>query len=111
MAKLAPEERYERLVEWFLSLPDTGISQEGKGFGASALKFNGKIFAMLAGGRLVVKLPKPRVAALVADGEGEQFDPRKDGRLMKEWLSLNPASPLDWQALAVEAREFIASKK
>jgi len=49
------------------------------------------------------------VDALVAAGTGARFDPRHDGRLMKEWLSIDPASDLDWLALAQEAREFVAA--
>jgi hypothetical protein len=51
------------------------------------LKINGKIFAMVTHGRLVVKLPSPRFAALVSERLGEPFDPGH-GRLMKEWISL-----------------------
>lgn len=103
---LTPEERYAMLVEEFLG--DRDVEQSGKGFGADALKVRGKIFAMLSQGRLVVKLPRLRVDALVASGDGERFDPRRDGRLMKEWLVLAPASPLEWLPLAREAREFVA---
>lgn len=103
------EERYARLVEIFLGKPD--VTQEGKGFGSTALKVNGKIFAMLAGGKLVVKLPRSRVDALIAAGAGERFDPRHDGRLMKEWLTLETASEAEWLALANEALEFVASKR
>ncbi len=106
---LTPENRFEKLAEWFEGQP--GISREGRGFGAGALKIQGKIFAMLSRERLVVKLPGPRVAALVAAGEGEPFDPRRDGRLMKEWLSLAETSGLDWQALASEALEFVSAQK
>lgn len=65
---------------------------------------------MLVRDRLVVKLPKARVDALVATGDGERYDPRQDGRLMKEWLVLNPNSQEDWLALSKEALEFVASK-
>ncbi|HET9979637.1 MAG TPA: hypothetical protein VFQ32_04300 [Ktedonobacterales bacterium] len=102
-----PEERYESLVEEFLG--DREVEQSGKGFGSDALKVRGKIFAMLSSdGRLVVKLPRQRVAALVASGDGERFDPRRDGRVMKEWLALVPTSRLDWPPLAREARAFVA---
>lgn len=86
-----------------------GSQEPGRGnrFGSSGLKVDGRIFAMLARGTLVVKLPRVRVDALVANGEGERFDARKDGRLMREWLSLDPASTLDWVALAREAYEFV----
>ncbi len=49
---------------------------EAKALARSALKVDGKIFAMWSSkGAFVVKLPKTRVAALVADGKGEYFDP------------------------------------
>ena len=69
----------------------------------------GKIFAMLWRGRLVVKLPRARVDALVAAGEGERFDPRRDGRVMREWLVLETASQVEWLALAREALTFVGS--
>lgn len=106
-----PEERYAALAETLLSEPGVSLGEPGKkGFGASALWTHGSIFAMLAQGRLVVKLPKARVDALVAAGEGQRFDPGH-GRLMKEWLSLEPASTLEWLPLAREAQGFVASKR
>jgi len=74
------------------------------------LHVSGKIFAMLAGGALVVKLPRQRVDALVAAGDGTRFDPRHDGRRMTEWLAVAPTSDQDWLPLAREALEFVASK-
>lgn len=108
MSQLAttPEERYQSLVEEFLG--DREVEQSGRGFGSDALKVRGKIFAMLSSRRLVVKLPRERVDALVASGDGERFDPRRDGRVMKEWLALVPTSRLDWPPLAREARAFVA---
>ena len=99
-----PDERYNALVSRLRGYP--GVDTGGKGFGAAALKLHGKIFAMLAQGRLVVKLPERRVDALIVRGQGDRFDPRRDGRLMKEWLVLDPASSEDWLALAQEAMEF-----
>ena len=106
---ITPEERYAALVEEFLG--DKDVEQSGKGFGSDALKVRGKIFAMLSQGRLVVKLPRQRVDALVASGDGERFDPRRDGRVMKEWLALAPTSSLEWLPLAQEARAFVASTR
>ncbi len=57
---------------------------------------------MLVPGHLVLKLPGPRVDALIAAGEGIRFDANK-GTPMKEWLSLDAASALPWRPLAVEA--------
>lgn len=57
----------------------------------------------------VVKLPRARVDELIAAGEGKRFDPGH-GRLMKEWLAVDPASRKLWLALAREAMEFVASQ-
>jgi hypothetical protein len=111
---IAPEDRFVRLVAHFADTD--GVTHrtdaEGRsrrGFGSSALMAHAKIFAMLAGGRLVVKLPRARVDALVAADEGERFSPREDGRLMKEWFALDPGSDLDWTGLAEEALRFATS--
>ena len=100
-----PAERYAALVETMLGYPE--VTQEGKGFGATSLKVRGKIFAMLASERLVVKLPKVRVDALIASAEGERFDPRRDGRVMKEWFVSAATSWEVWLALAQEAWTFV----
>ena len=70
------------------------------------LKVGGRIFAMLVRGDLVVKLPRERVNALVEAGLGKQFDPRRDGRLMKEWVVLAGDDP-PWVEVAREARDFV----
>jgi len=103
------EQRYATVVAALRGGP--GVTQgASKGFGASALKVNDKIFAMLSSkGQFVVKLPRPRVDGLLASGSGERFDPGH-GRIMKEWLALEPDSGEDWLALAREAKEFVASK-
>jgi len=107
---ITPEDRYATLVDALLGDADVTLGSPGKkGFGASALQVNGKIFAMLSNGRLVVKLPRQRVDALIAAGKGERFDPRHDGRLMKEWLVVEPTSGEGWLPLAREAMEFVAS--
>lgn len=77
----------------------------GGGFGRGALRYDAKIFAMLVRGRLVLKLPAGRVAALIRSGNGAAFDANK-GTPMREWLSLDPGSDLDWLALATEALDF-----
>ena len=62
---------------------------------------------MLVRGSLVVKLPRARVDELVEAGQGKRFDPRRNGRLMKEWLVVPPASAADWLALANEGLGFV----
>ena len=80
-----------------------------RGFGANALKVKKKIFAMLASDdRFVVKLPRARVDALVAGGFGELFDPRRNGRAMKEWLVVGEGRDARWLPLAKEAMEFVS---
>jgi hypothetical protein len=106
---MTPEEqRYGELVSAFLNEP--GVTQEGSGFGSSALKVGGRIFAMLSSrGEFVVKLPRRRVGELIGSGDGDRFDPGH-GRLMKEWLALRPGSSQDWDALAREAMDFVGSR-
>jgi hypothetical protein len=77
----------------------------GKLFASHGLKVDGKIFAMVVRGNLVVKLPRARVDALVASGAARQFDPGH-GRLMKEWAELAGARP-PWAGLVREAFEFV----
>jgi hypothetical protein len=79
---------------------------EGRGFGASAIKVNGRIFAMLNAERLVIKLPRTRVQELIVNGVGEPFD-TGGGRVMKEWVALKPSSEAGWLTLAREARDFV----
>jgi len=80
----------------------------GTGFGANpGLRYHGHIFAMLARGALVLKLPAPRVAALVSAGDGVPFDAGK-GRPMREWLALTGADDGQWRALIAEAFAFAA---
>ncbi len=105
----SPEERFAAVVDALLVEPHVTVDPGGKKrFGSSTLQTGGKIFAMLVKGRLVVKLPRQRVDALVGAGGGERFVPGH-GRAMKEWLAVDPARGEDWLALAREAREFVSS--
>jgi hypothetical protein len=83
---------------------------EGKGFGSRGqLKVDGKIFAMLVRGVLVLKLSGDRVQSLVDSGDGARFNAGKS-RPMREWLALSPTSREPWLALAEEAMTFVASR-
>lgn len=107
---MVPEERFNALIDEFRSVP--GVSVPGEpgqhGFGSSALKVHGSIFAMVSGGRLVVKLPRDRVNALIGTGVGAPFDAGK-GRPMKEWLTVTAEDHESWLALAREALDFVGS--
>jgi len=76
-----------------------------KGFGSKGLKVARKLFAFQSTGRLVLKLPSDRVAALARSGDGTPFDPGH-GRVMKEWVAIDFASKALWPSLAREALEF-----
>jgi len=104
------EERFERLVDGLVGIEGVSPPSPGRGFGSSALKFRGKIFAMLVRGHLVVKLAKGRVAELVAAGEGRHFDANK-GTPMKEWFTLDEPSDLSWSELAREGLAHARNKK
>lgn len=84
-------------------------SKPGRKFGKNGLKTkDGKLFALFTQGTLVVKLPRERVAALVAKGVGAPFDPGH-GRLMKEWLTVTSAKA-SWVNLANEAHDFVSGE-
>jgi hypothetical protein len=84
---------------------DRGVSRRRMFSSENAFSVNGKIFAMLVRGALVVKLPRDRVDALVDAGKGKRFDPGT-GRLMKEWITVE-AGGLPWVALAKEAHGYV----
>src|ERR1700755_1783308 len=102
---MSPDDRFEALVAELLAVPGVTPPGPGRGFGAHALRFQNRIFAMLVRGRLVVKLPRSRVDALVEAGEGDRFDANK-GTPMREGLSLPPERGVDGPAVAPEALDF-----
>ena len=53
---------------------------------------------------LIAKLPKSRVAGLIAAGEGESFAPAK--RVFKEWVRVPWAQRESWTARLEEAFAF-----
>jgi len=98
-------ERFEDLVGEFNDIDGVTLPRGGGGFGRSALRYRGKIFAMFVRGSLVVKLPESRVAELVGEGHGEHFTANK-GTPMREWLTVGPDCPLTWSNLASDALDF-----
>ncbi len=101
---LTPE--FAALVTEFTKRPK--VSYGGRGFGARALRVDGRIFAMLdSKGRFVVKVPRARAEALLARGQAIQFAP-VPGRPMKEWLVVTGRTP-SWRTLAREAFEYVAN--
>ena len=105
-------QRFNRIVDEFreekgVTLPSMDLGTK-RSFGSSGLRINGKIFAMLSSdNNFVLKLPRERVDALVISGDGEHFDPRRNGRIMREWVVMKPSSKASWLQLAREARDFV----
>jgi len=103
-----PVTQFSELVQLFAGVP--GVTEpdatKARGFGSDALKVGGSIFAMVARGHLVVKLPKARVDELIAAGEGMAFDAGR-GRPMREWVALVSGDLDVWCDLATEARAFV----
>jgi hypothetical protein len=100
--------RFEDLVTEFNDVDGVVPPRGGAGFGRSALRYRGKIFAMHVRGALVVKLPADRVEALVAAGHGVHFDANK-GTPMREWLAVAgdiPDTAVSWSELAAEALAY-----
>jgi hypothetical protein len=104
-ANATAEEFYRAVAARYAGKPDPGPS---KGFGSNALKVNGKIFASLTKGRLLLKLPELRVDALVKSKKGTRFSTGA-GRAKKEWVTVGPSSEREWPALAEEARAFVST--
>ena len=104
MATMDSNDAFERIVRAFAR--DGDVTRGGKGFGATGLKVDGKLFAFVSSkGQFVAKLPRERVDALVRAGAGEYFDPGH-GRRMKDWLAL-AGSESEWLGLAKEAKQFV----
>ncbi len=101
-ADLTPAMRFEDLVGEFSDTDGVVLPHGGSGFGRSALRYRGKIFAMFVRDDLVVKLPAQRVDELVDAGHGGRFDANK-GTPMREWFTVAPDCQLSWSALATEA--------
>lgn len=87
-------------------LPEVDV-EEGTGFGANpGLRARRKIFAMLHGGELVVKLPPERCAELVDAGKARPFEIGR--RTMREWIRVAEVDEQEWLRLAREARAYVA---
>lgn len=102
------EAEYAKVVSAFAGDNRVTPPGHGVGFGKSALKVDGKIFAMVSSrNEFVVKLPAGRVNELIENKSGTRFDPG-DGRLMKEWLVVK-AKESRWLDLAQEAYNFVGN--
>jgi hypothetical protein len=103
-------ERFAAMVESTAGEPDVQPPDAagGRRFGSEALRVGGSIVAMLVQGRVVLKLPRERVDALVGSGDGAPFE-NGAGRRMKEWVALT-GDPADDPALLREALDLARSR-
>lgn len=102
----ALDPRFAALVEALADVDGVTLGFGRRGFGSDALQVDGRIFAMLREGGLVLKLPRERVAALLASGAGAPFDAGK-GKPMKEWVVVGQSAAKQWLPLAEEALRFV----
>jgi hypothetical protein len=100
------EARFAKLVRALADEPGVEVGGGRRGFGSGTLQVRGRIFAMVSHGRLVLKLPRARVAGLVAAGAGGPFDAGK-GKPLAEWLALGDADDATLLDLAREAALFV----
>jgi hypothetical protein len=94
---------FERLARRYAANPRVS---RGKMLRSEGLRVDGRFFAALAGERLLVKLPRERVDALIADGAGTPFESGK-GRIMKEWVLVSTRAVRRWPRLADDALAFV----
>ena len=99
----AARQLYEDLTDDLLYDPAVGRSTM---MGFPCVRRAGQFFGSFDHhtGALVVKLPRERVAELVATGEGDPFAPA--GRTFREWVSIPQPDPERWRAILAEALEF-----
>jgi hypothetical protein len=110
MPLVDPAERFAAMVAATAGDPDVQPpgSAGGRRFGSDALRLGGSILAMLVQGRVVLKLPRERVDALIAAGDGAPFDNGR-GRPMREWVTLT-GDPAEDTGLLQEAVELARSR-
>ena len=104
--------RFAELADALVGRDGVALGSGRRGFGSGALQVDGRIFAMVTRGRLVVKLPRQRVATLLARGDGVAFDAGK-GRPMKEWVAV-PFTDLgrsreQWRRLMSDAERYVSA--
>ena len=101
---------FDELAVAYDGRPDVS---HGRIWHSDGLTVGGKIFAMVVRDELVVKLPAPRVSALVDAGSGTRFEP-SPGRAMREWVSMPLPSRRGravWEGLVAEAYAYVGGRR
>lgn len=96
---------FQQVTEQLLA--DPAISRSTM-MGYPCLRAGGAFFACVerGTGHLIVKLPRQRVADLVAAGLAVPFAP--NGRVFREWAAVIDPDPHRWHELLGEARSFVS---
>ena len=99
------EELFWDLVEPMYADPAV---QRSTMMGLPCVRLDGRFFASLdrRSGALLVKLPRQRVAQLIAAGHGAAFAPA--GRVFREWVAIPQPDRQRWSTLLAEAKAFAA---
>jgi hypothetical protein len=107
-APTSAQQIFDRLAATHLREP--GVTLEPV-FHNDALKVDAKLYAFVAKGRLVVKVPIASAAKLTESGRAAAYEP-SPGRRMKEWIALDPPrsrGDRTWARLMADARRYVAS--
>jgi len=97
------DELFDRVAERLLA-EDESVELGPIFSHSTGLRTGNKFFAFVSRGDLVVKIPRERVAELIASGEGRPFESGR--RVMKEWVRLSPGGEEACAAYVAEARRF-----
>ena len=82
--------------------------EEGTIMGGRCARVSGEFLALVdfKNSGLVVKLPRERVDALIAQGKGQAFAPA--GKVFREWIAIPRRDRRRWRALLCEGIAFVA---
>jgi hypothetical protein len=102
-----PADFFHEMSAEALARPDV---ETGTMMGFPCLRVAGAFFASCdhRTGDLIVKLPRDRVAQLIADGVGKPFAPAC--RTFREWVLIDDRDATRWTALIDEARVFVSGQ-
>lgn len=103
-----PADFFHEMSAAALARPDVAT---GTMMGFPCLRVAGAFFASCdhRTGDLIVKLPRNRVAQLIADGVGKPFTPA--GRTFREWVLIDDRDETHWTELIDEARTFVSGNR
>ncbi|WP_168800470.1 hypothetical protein [Cellulomonas telluris] len=102
----AAEARLHAVAAAFADVPGVVLPEAGRRhFGTATLRVHGRIVAMTPSDHLVVKLPRERVAALVASGAGLSFPEARPP--MREWVRIASDDPEVWRGFVAESLAYV----